>query len=95
MSTHLPGFQTFLVFLHHFVLSELATNGIRVNVVREGAKSREIWCGAARSAWLKGVRPHKTTIKTLDKGISRTLDISHSLRQTMALFLQPIRHPIH
>ena len=30
MSTHLPGFQTFSVFLHHFVLGKLATSSTRV-----------------------------------------------------------------
>ena len=31
MSTHLPGFQSFLKsFLHHFVLAKLATSSIRV-----------------------------------------------------------------
>ena len=31
MSTHVPGFQTFFRFLHHFVLAKLATSSIRVN----------------------------------------------------------------
>ena len=31
MSTHLPGFQSFYGFLHHFVLAKLATSSIRVN----------------------------------------------------------------
>ena len=31
MSTHLPGFQSFSVFLHHFVLAKIATCSIRVN----------------------------------------------------------------
>ena len=30
MSTHVPGFQSFLRFLHHFVLAKLATTSIRV-----------------------------------------------------------------
>ena len=30
MSTHLPGFQSFSNFLHHFVLAKLATSSIRV-----------------------------------------------------------------
>ena len=30
MSTHLPGFQSFFKFLHHFVLAKLATGSIRV-----------------------------------------------------------------
>ena len=32
MSTHLPGFQSFFLFLHHFVLAKLATSSIWVNV---------------------------------------------------------------
>ena len=32
MSTHLPGFQSFSVFLHHFVGVKLATSSIRVNI---------------------------------------------------------------
>ena len=31
MSTHLPGFQSILGFLHHFVLAKIATSSIRVN----------------------------------------------------------------
>ena len=31
MSTHVPGFQSFFVFLHHFVLATLATSSIGVN----------------------------------------------------------------
>ena len=31
MSTHLTGIQSFLGFLHHFVLAKLATSSIRVN----------------------------------------------------------------
>ena len=31
MSTHVPGFQSFFRFLHHFVLAKLATRCIRVN----------------------------------------------------------------
>ena len=30
MSTHLPGFTSFSRFLHHFVLTKLATSSIRV-----------------------------------------------------------------
>ena len=30
VSTHVPGFQSFSRFLHHFVLAGLATSGIRV-----------------------------------------------------------------
>ena len=30
MSTHLPGFQSFSGFLHHFVLAKVATSSIRV-----------------------------------------------------------------
>ena len=30
MNTHLPGFQSFFRFLHHFVLAKLATSRIRV-----------------------------------------------------------------
>ena len=33
MSTHLPWFQSFSVFLYHFVLAKLATTSIRVNSV--------------------------------------------------------------
>ena len=33
MSTHLPGFQSFLRFLHHFVLAKLASSSIRVKNV--------------------------------------------------------------
>ena len=32
MSTHMPGFQTFLRFLHHFVLVKLASSSIRVKI---------------------------------------------------------------
>ena len=32
MSTHLPGFQSFVRFLHHFVLARLAISSIRVNI---------------------------------------------------------------
>ena len=31
LSTHLPGFQSFSGFLHHFVLAKLATSSMRVN----------------------------------------------------------------
>ena len=31
MSNHVPGFQSFSGFLHHFVLSKLATTSIKVN----------------------------------------------------------------
>ena len=31
MSTHVPGFQSFFRFLHHFLLAKLATASIRVN----------------------------------------------------------------
>ena len=34
MSTHLPGFQSHSVFLHHFVLAKLATNSIRVKLLK-------------------------------------------------------------
>ena len=30
MTTHVPGFQSYFKFLHHFVLAKLATNSIRV-----------------------------------------------------------------
>ena len=30
MSTHLPGFQSFSIFLHHFVMPKLVTSSIRV-----------------------------------------------------------------
>ena len=30
MSTHMPGFQSFLDVLHHFVLAKLGTSSIRV-----------------------------------------------------------------
>ena len=30
MSTHMPGFQSFSVFLHHFILAKLANSSIRV-----------------------------------------------------------------
>ena len=30
MSTHIPGFQSFSGFLHHFVLAKLATSSMRV-----------------------------------------------------------------
>ena len=33
MSAHLPGFQSFLRFLHHFVMTKLATSSIRFNEV--------------------------------------------------------------
>ena len=29
MGTHVPGSQSFFIFLHHFVLAKLATRGIR------------------------------------------------------------------
>ena len=32
MSTHLPGFQSFSAFSHHFVLAKLPTTSIRVKV---------------------------------------------------------------
>ena len=32
MSTHVPGFQAFYRFLHHFVLAELATSSIWVKM---------------------------------------------------------------
>ena len=31
MSTHMPGFQSFSSFLHHFVLTKLATSSQSVN----------------------------------------------------------------
>ena len=34
MSTHVPGFQSFYRFLHHFVLAELATSSITAKLVR-------------------------------------------------------------
>ena len=41
MSTHLPGFWWFFIFLHYFALEKLATTCIRVN-----------WC----SRFLRGIR---------------------------------------
>ena len=35
MSTHLPGFQSFVRFLHHFVLAKLAISSIRVKEMRQ------------------------------------------------------------
>ena len=35
MSTHLPGFQSFFSFLHHFVLPKVATSRKRVKVVTD------------------------------------------------------------
>ena len=32
MSTHMPGFQVFFRFLHHFVLAKEVTSSIRVNI---------------------------------------------------------------
>ena len=32
LSTHLPGFQSFPGFLHHFVLAKLAISSIRVKL---------------------------------------------------------------
>ena len=32
MNTYLPGFQSFFMFLHHFVLAKIATSSIRVKV---------------------------------------------------------------
>ena len=31
MSTHLAGFLSFFIFLHHFILEKFATSSIRVN----------------------------------------------------------------
>ena len=31
MSTHLPGFQSFFIYLHHLVLAKLTTSAIKVN----------------------------------------------------------------
>ena len=33
MGTHVLGFQSFLAFLHYFVLPKLATSSIRVKVL--------------------------------------------------------------
>ena len=33
MSAHVPGFQSFSVFFHHFVLAILATRSIRVKIL--------------------------------------------------------------
>ena len=33
MSTHVPGFQSFSCYLHHFVLAKLATSNSRVKLV--------------------------------------------------------------
>ena len=35
MSTHVPGFQSFFIFLHHFLMAKLATSSIRVSIVRD------------------------------------------------------------
>ena len=40
MSTHLPGFQPFFRFLHHFVMAKLATSSIRVK--HNGADTGEV-----------------------------------------------------
>ena len=41
MSTHRPGFQSFLkVFLHHFVMANLTTGSIRVKTIRIGTISK-------------------------------------------------------
>ena len=32
LSTHMQGFQSFFVFLHHFILAKLATSSIRVKL---------------------------------------------------------------
>ena len=30
MNTHMPGFQSYFIFFHHFILAKLATSSIRV-----------------------------------------------------------------
>ena len=35
MSTHVPGFLSFFMFLHHFVLAKLATSSTRVNFLEK------------------------------------------------------------
>ena len=32
MSTHMPGFQSFFRFFHHFVLAKLANSSIRADI---------------------------------------------------------------
>ena len=34
MSTHVPGFQSFFMFLHHFVEATLVTSSIKVQAIR-------------------------------------------------------------
>ena len=41
MSTHLPGFQSFFLFLHNFILTKLATSRIRVNGMQMILKSQD------------------------------------------------------
>ena len=40
MSTHVPGFQTFLRCLHHFVLAKLDTSSIRVKSYGDEIETR-------------------------------------------------------
>ena len=46
MSTHMPGVQSFLSFLHDFVLAKLATSSIRVKGVstRLCLKTKNKYC---------------------------------------------------
>ena len=39
-STHLPVFQSFSAFLHHFVLAKLATSSIRVKLSLDTLEQR-------------------------------------------------------
>ena len=40
MSTHMPGFLSFVSCLHHFVLAKLATSSIRVTALQAGGNMR-------------------------------------------------------
>ena len=66
MSTHLPGFQSFFLFLHHFILAKLANSCIRVK--HDHLPIMSLLCGALYRAhravlslssinWFLG-RPH-------------------------------------
>ena len=53
MSTHMPGFQSFSGFLHHFVLAKLATSSISVNTHKPAQKDSHL-CDTAPDSFTSG-----------------------------------------
>ena len=59
MSTHMPGFQSFFSFLHHFVLAKLATTSVGVELPGTVILTKLLIC----LSWFSLRRPCSTDIR--------------------------------